>query len=42
VTDESWNAAAAHFDEKQLSAIILDIALTNFFNLLQPDQPHGP
>ena len=32
VTDEVWDAAAAHFDEKQLSAIILDIALTNFFN----------
>ncbi|MFC4114523.1 carboxymuconolactone decarboxylase family protein [Nonomuraea zeae] len=32
VTDEIWEAAAAHFDEKQLSAIILDIALTNFFN----------
>lgn len=32
VTDEIWDQAAAHFDEKQLSAIILDIALTNFFN----------
>ncbi|MFI7706167.1 carboxymuconolactone decarboxylase family protein [Nonomuraea sp. NPDC049480] len=32
VTDDIWDAAAAHFDEKQLSAIILDIALTNFFN----------
>lgn len=32
VTDEIWEAAAARFDEKQLSAIILDIALTNFFN----------
>ena len=32
VTDEIWDAAAAHFDEKQLSAIILDIAMTNFFN----------
>ncbi|MEV4246264.1 carboxymuconolactone decarboxylase family protein [Streptosporangium canum] len=32
VTDEIWDAAATHFDEKQLSAIILDIALTNFFN----------
>ena len=32
VTDEIWDAAAAHFDEKQLSAIILDIALNNFFN----------
>jgi AhpD family alkylhydroperoxidase len=32
VTDEIWDAAAAHFDEQQLSAIILSIAMTNFFN----------
>jgi len=32
VTDEIWHAAAAHFDEKQMSAIILNIAITNFFN----------
>jgi AhpD family alkylhydroperoxidase len=32
VTNEIWDAAAAHFDEKQLSAIILGIAMTNFFN----------
>ncbi|XVQ81720.1 carboxymuconolactone decarboxylase family protein [Microbispora siamensis] len=32
VTDEIWDAAAAHFDDKQLSAIILNIAMTNFFN----------
>ncbi|MBP2327577.1 AhpD family alkylhydroperoxidase [Kibdelosporangium banguiense] len=32
VTDEIWTAAATHFDDKQLSAIILNIALTNFFN----------
>ncbi|GAA0832651.1 carboxymuconolactone decarboxylase family protein [Streptosporangium amethystogenes subsp. fukuiense] len=32
VTDEIWEAATAHFDEKQLSAINLEIALTNFFN----------
>ncbi|MET7338367.1 carboxymuconolactone decarboxylase family protein [Nonomuraea sp. NPDC005650] len=32
VTDEIWDAAAAQFDEKQLSSIILNIALTNFFN----------
>ena len=32
VTDEIWDAAAAHFDDKQLSAIILNIALTGFFN----------
>ncbi|WP_169947790.1 carboxymuconolactone decarboxylase family protein [Microbispora sp. H11081] len=32
VTDEIWDAAAAHFDDKQLSAIILNVALTGFFN----------
>ncbi|MGW2051404.1 carboxymuconolactone decarboxylase family protein [Streptomyces sp. NPDC001858] len=32
VTDEIWDAAADHFDEKQLSAIILNISITNFFN----------
>jgi AhpD family alkylhydroperoxidase len=32
VTDEIWAAAAEHFDEDQLSAIILHIALTNLFN----------
>jgi AhpD family alkylhydroperoxidase len=32
VTDEIWDAAADHFDEQQLSAIILNIAITNFFN----------
>ena len=32
VTDTLWDDAAEHFDEKQLSAIVLEIALTNFFN----------
>ncbi|MFB9966745.1 hypothetical protein [Sinosporangium siamense] len=32
MTDEIWDAAAAHLDEKQLSSITLNIALTNFFN----------
>jgi alkylhydroperoxidase family enzyme len=32
VTDEIWDDAADHFDEKQLSAIVLEIAVTNFFN----------
>ncbi|KAB8187989.1 carboxymuconolactone decarboxylase family protein [Microbispora catharanthi] len=32
VTDEIWEAAAAHFDDRQLSAIILNVAMTNFFN----------
>ncbi|GAB3895898.1 carboxymuconolactone decarboxylase family protein [Microbispora bryophytorum] len=32
VTDEIWEAATAHFDDGQLSAIILNVAMTNFFN----------
>jgi AhpD family alkylhydroperoxidase len=32
VTDEIWEAAADHFTGEQLNAIILEIALTNFFN----------
>lgn len=32
VTDEVWDDAADHFGEGQLGAIILEIALTNFFN----------
>ncbi|GAB3162422.1 carboxymuconolactone decarboxylase family protein [Microbispora hainanensis] len=34
VTDEIWDDATAHFDDRQLSAIILNIALTNLFNRL--------
>ncbi|MEU4446384.1 carboxymuconolactone decarboxylase family protein [Actinosynnema sp. NPDC050801] len=32
VTDEVWAEAAGHFDEQQLGAIVLGVALTNFFN----------
>ncbi|WP_432934123.1 carboxymuconolactone decarboxylase family protein [Microbispora sp. CA-135349] len=32
VTDEIWDAAATHFDEKQMPSITLNIAITNFFN----------
>ncbi|MFF3500789.1 carboxymuconolactone decarboxylase family protein [Streptomyces sp. NPDC003247] len=32
VTDEIWDAAADHFGEEQLGALVLEIALTNFFN----------
>ncbi|GAB2981485.1 carboxymuconolactone decarboxylase family protein [Saccharothrix stipae] len=32
VTDEVWAEAAEHFDEPQLGAIVLGVALTNFFN----------
>ncbi len=34
VPDDVWNAAAKHFDEPQLAAIVLWIATTNFFNRL--------
>ncbi|MEU0535572.1 carboxymuconolactone decarboxylase family protein [Amycolatopsis tolypomycina] len=32
VTDDVWAAAAEHFDETQLSALVTHIALTGFFN----------
>jgi AhpD family alkylhydroperoxidase len=32
VSDEIWEAAAKHFNEKQLAAIVVMIGLTNFFN----------
>ncbi|UCM88995.1 carboxymuconolactone decarboxylase family protein [Streptomyces marincola] len=32
VTDAVWEAATAHFDEKQLASLTLHIAMTNFFN----------
>jgi AhpD family alkylhydroperoxidase len=34
VTDEIWGEAAKHYDEQQLSALVLMVALTNFFNRL--------
>jgi len=34
VPDEIWDAAAAHYDEKGLAAVVLMIALTNLFNRL--------
>ncbi len=34
VPDDVWDAAAKHYDEKQLSALILMIATTNLFNRL--------
>lgn len=34
VSDEVWDDAADHFDEKQLAAILLMIATTNLFNRL--------
>ncbi|MFF2555379.1 carboxymuconolactone decarboxylase family protein [Nocardia sp. NPDC058058] len=32
VTDEIWETAAAHFGDKQIFSIILNVAITNFFN----------
>ncbi len=34
VTDEIWNEAAAHYDEKGLAALTLMIGVTNLFNRL--------
>ncbi|WP_330477998.1 carboxymuconolactone decarboxylase family protein [Streptomyces platensis] len=43
VPDHVWDAAADHFDERQLSAIILTIGITNLFNRLNATtrQPAG-
>ena len=32
VTDDIWAEAAKHFDEKQLSALVLMVGVSNFFN----------
>jgi len=34
VPGEAWDAAAGRYDEKQLAAIVLMIAVTNLFNRL--------
>ena len=34
VPDDVWDAAADHFDERQLAAILLTVATTNLFNRL--------
>jgi len=34
VPDSIWDAAAKHYDEQQLAALVLWIATTNFFNRL--------
>ncbi|MFD4855847.1 carboxymuconolactone decarboxylase family protein [Streptomyces atratus] len=43
VPDDIWNAAAAHFTEKELSALVLSIGLTNLFNRINVTtrQPPG-
>jgi AhpD family alkylhydroperoxidase len=32
VTDDIWAQAARHYDDKQLGALVLMVALSNFFN----------
>jgi alkylhydroperoxidase family enzyme len=34
VSDEVWDAAAKHFSQEQLAALVLHIATTNLFNRL--------
>ena len=34
VTDEIWAGAAQHYDERQLQALVLMVAIANFFNRL--------
>ena len=34
VTDEIWAEAASHYNEQQLAALVLMVAITNFFNRL--------
>jgi AhpD family alkylhydroperoxidase len=43
VPDEIWNEAKEHFDERQLAALVLQIAATNLFNRLNVTtrQPAG-
>jgi AhpD family alkylhydroperoxidase len=43
VPDDVWREAAKHFDEPQLAALILQIALINFFNRVNATirQPAG-
>jgi AhpD family alkylhydroperoxidase len=43
VPDDVWNAAAQHFDERQMAGLVLWVALTNLFNRLNATtkQPAG-
>jgi alkylhydroperoxidase family enzyme len=34
VTDEIWAEVTRHYDERQLEALVLMVAITNFFNRL--------
>jgi hypothetical protein len=42
VTDKIWEAAVAHVDETHLSAIVQNIAQTNFFNRINLTIPGRP
>jgi AhpD family alkylhydroperoxidase len=42
VPDQVWDAAAAHYDEKGMAAIVLMIAVTNLFNRLNATTPQAP
>jgi AhpD family alkylhydroperoxidase len=44
VPDQIWAEAARHYDEHQLAAIVLHVAITNMFNRLNAStrQPAGP
>jgi len=42
VSDEIWDEAADHFDEKQLAALILQIATANFYNRLNTTVHQSP
>ena len=44
VTDEIWAEAAKHYDEQQLGALVMMVALTNFFIRLNTTfrTPPGP
>ena len=43
VPDEIWSRAAEHFDDRELAALVLHVALTNLFNRLNvtTQQPAG-
>ncbi|OPC79298.1 alkylhydroperoxidase [Embleya scabrispora] len=43
IPDALWDEVADHFDERQLSAIILMISITNFFNRINTtiEEPAG-
>jgi AhpD family alkylhydroperoxidase len=42
VPDQVWDLAATHFDQKELAALLLNIAITNVFNLLNAPTRQQP